>query len=160
MTSGQCVNVVGGVVIAFAIALPSAANADWAYTHWGMTPEQVAAASAGGVMVLPPAKRTRDDADHWEIAAEGSYTDGMLTFPVGFTFDTQSGGLKCVMYNALGNDVEALRIAMVKRYGNPSAESDFMSSHTMTWRTPDSIELTIGQRPVAAVVAHCQPDAH
>jgi len=153
------INMIGGVVAAFSIWLPSVAVADWAYTRWGMTPEQVAAASGDAVTVLPPAQRTRNEDDHWELAAEGTYTDGMLSFAVGFTFDTQGSGLKCVMYNAMGDDVEALRIAMGKRYGRPSAESSFDTSQTLTWRRPDNIELIIGQSPMAAVVIDCMGKA-
>jgi len=123
-----------------------------------MTPEQVAAASGGTVKVLPAAQRTRNDDDHWELAAEGTYIDGTLRLPVGFTFDTERGGLKCVMYNAMGADVEGLRGALVKRYGKPSKESSFGASNTLAWHTPDEIELTLGQRPVAAVVTHCGPE--
>jgi hypothetical protein len=134
------------------------AMADWAYTHWGMTPDQVAAASAGAVNVLPAAKRTRNDDDHWEIAVEGSYADGPLRLPVGFMFDTRHGGLTCVLLNAIGSDAEALRQVLGARYGKPTKDSQFLSAQTVTWRTPDNVELTIGQRPLAAVLTHCLPD--
>jgi hypothetical protein len=134
------------------------AKADWAYTHWGMTPDQVAAASAGAANVLPAAQRTRNDDDHWEIAAKGTYADGPLRLPVGFMFDTQRGGLICVLLNAIGPDAEALRQVLGTRYGKPTKDSHFLSAQTVTWHTPDNVELTIGQRPVAAVVTHCLPD--
>jgi hypothetical protein len=80
------------------------AKANWAYTQWGMTPEQVAAASSGAVQVLPSSQRTRNDVDRWEMAAKGTYKDGSLTMDAGFTFDTQHGGLTCVMYNVRASD--------------------------------------------------------
>ena len=82
-------------------------------------------AGAGSVKVLPPGERTRNDPDHWDLAAQGSFRDGSLTLPVGFTFDITSSGLKCVMYNAFGSDVEALRALLDKRYGKPKKESDY-----------------------------------
>ncbi len=136
---------------------PSAAMADWAYTHWGMTPEQVAAASSGAAKVLPPAQRTRYEEDHWELAVEGTFNDGPLRLSVGFTFDTRGGGLKCVMYNVLGADVEVLRAALLKRYGKPGHESSFAGSTTQVWTTPDHIDLVVGENPTAAVVNHCAP---
>jgi hypothetical protein len=91
-----------------------------------MTPEQVVAASSGTVKVLPIAQRIRNEKDHWEIGVEGSYTDGPLKLMVGFMFDTQGGGLRCVVYNAFGSDVEALQAALVKRYGKPIDENSFL----------------------------------
>ena len=160
MKSNSGINAFCGVLLALGLTAPAAAEADWAYTRWGMTPDQVVAASGGTVKMLPSAQRTRNDYDQWELAAEGRYMDGKLGLTVGFTFDTGKGGLKCVMYNALGADAEALRLALINRYGKPSSESSFAATHTLTWRTPDNIELVIGQNPVAAVVSHCMPEAH
>jgi hypothetical protein len=133
------------------------ARADWAYTHWGMSPDEVVAASNGRVQKLPAANRTRDDADHWELAAQGSYIDGTLNMPVGFTFDTKTGGLKCVMYNASGDDVAALRQSLEKHYGKAAEESDFMTTHSWIWRSPDAIEFVANQKPLAASVTQCRP---
>jgi hypothetical protein len=149
-----------GIISALAVSLasPTAAMADWAYTHWGMTAEQVVAASGGSVKLLPPGERTRNDPDQWELAAQGNFLDGALTLPVGFTFDTKTGGLQCVMYNASGSDVEVLRGLLDKRYGKPKTESDYGSARGSIWKTPDEIEFVAGQKPVAAVVTHCAPD--
>lgn len=149
---------VGVALVCMPCLTPSSANADWAYTHWGMTPEQVVAASSGTATVMPPAQRTREDADHWELAAEGTYVDNALHLSVGFTFDTQSGGLKCVMYNAREAEVTTLQQLLIKRYGKALKDSSFGGTQIMTWDKPDKIELVIGQRPLAAVVSHCAPD--
>jgi hypothetical protein len=143
--------------VVLAVWSTGAARADWAYTHWGMTADQVAASSSGAVKVLPAAGRTRDEADHWELAAEGAYRDGALALRVGFTFDTDRGGLKCVLYNVSGDDVEALQAVLLKRYGKPVHESSFGDTRMVTWKTPDKVEFVAGQRPVAAVVSHCGP---
>jgi hypothetical protein len=145
------------VVCAAALAVPTVARADWAYTHWGMTPDKVVAASAGKVKVLPVADQTRNEADHWVLAAQGTYQDGGLSLQVGFTFDTSGGGLKCVLYNASGDDVEALRTLLVKRYGKPAEESSFGQTRMVTWKTPDMVEFAANQSPVVAVVSHCAP---
>jgi opacity protein-like surface antigen len=137
-----------------AIGLSSAASADWAYTHWGMSPEQVAAASGGSVKVLGVGKQTRDEADHWVLAAQGSTVQDGLNLGVGFTFDTRTNGLKCVMYNALGNDVATLKAALVRRYGKPASVNSYGSAETLAWRQPDTIEFTSGPGP-AVVVTHC-----
>lgn len=157
MNSPARMTIAAGVVVTFVVLLTPAALADWAYTKWGMTQDQVVAASGGTVTVLPPAKRTRNDYDQWELAAEGTFAEGPLKLPIGFTFDTQGGGLKCVMYNAIGADVETLRTILAKRYGKPAHISSFGPTQSSTWRTPDDIELVIGEKPVAAVVSHCRP---
>ena len=133
------------------------ARADWEYTKWGMTPEQVASALNGAVSVVSPAERNRDDANHSEIGAQGTYTSDQFRRDVEFTFDTRSGGLKCVTYNALGDDAIKLKAALISHYGAPSRESEFLESHSWLWTKPDSIEYTLGQKPVAAVVMHCAP---
>ncbi len=68
----------------------SPARADWAYTRWGMTPEQVAALSSGAVKVLPKVERT-DMGDHSEMAARGTFKDGSRVLDVGFVFDGKGG---------------------------------------------------------------------
>jgi hypothetical protein len=146
-----------GIVGALALWPPSVAKADWAYTHWGMTPDQVVAASGGTVALLPPSERTRNDYDGWELAVQGTYMTGSLRLPVGFTFDTKGGGLKCVMFNAMEDDVAALRHMMQEQYGKPAGESSFASLTTATWHTPDNIEFVSGETPLAAVVTHCRP---
>jgi hypothetical protein len=139
-----------------AVGVSSTSSADWAYTHWGMSPEQVAASSSGSVKILDVGKQTRDDADHWVLAAEGSFVDGGLRLAVGFTFDTTTNGLKCVMYNATGDNVAALKSVLVKRYGKPASTSSYGPTETLTWQQPDQIEFTSGQGPAAAVT-QCTP---
>ncbi len=70
------------------------AHADWEYTKWGMTPEQVAQASQGKVKVIPKAERAKND--DIETAAEGAYVDGPLRMQVAFLFDANK--LVSVMY--------------------------------------------------------------
>ena len=131
------------------------ARAEWGYTRWGMTPEQVAGRSSGDVKVLPKAERTKVGDDHTEIAAQGTFKDGPRVLSVGFMFDDKTG-LECVLYNAMGDDVAPVKADMIKRYG-PGKASEFGPTHTLSWTTPEKIELTIGDRPLAAVVTHCRP---
>jgi hypothetical protein len=145
----------GLAVLCSCLAVPAKAN--WAYTQWGMTPEQVAAASSGAVQVLPLSQRTRNDADRWELAAKGTYKDGSLTIDAGFTFDTQHGGLTCVMYNVRGDDVTVLRETLGKRYGKPFKERSSSIDQDVFWHTPDEIEFVALKNPVVAAVTHCQP---
>jgi hypothetical protein len=75
----------------------SPALADWEYTHWGMMPEQVAAASSGNVKVLPKFERQAGFPET-EVAAMGRFSTGGRSLSVGFMFDTKTGGLSCVAH--------------------------------------------------------------
>jgi hypothetical protein len=144
-----------GVTGLLVAGLSAPAWANWEYTRWGMSPEQVAAASSGAVKVLPKAQRQSGGGDHSEIAAMGIFESEGLTLSVGFQFDTVTGGLTCVLYNAMGDDVAELKDLLVKKYGQ-ATQSEFPGGYSMTWKTPESIELAVGERPLAAAVTHCK----
>lgn len=143
--------------LAALVARPQCALANWEYTTWGMTPDQVVAGSHGKASILPSAQRYRDDDAHWEMAVKGSYSDGPVDLDVGFTFDTQGKGLQCVFYNALGQQAAGLKDTLIKRYGPPQHEGTFSGTQTLSWKTPDQIDFAMGNKPVAAAVTHCAP---
>ena len=145
------------VVFAAVIAGASIAHADWEFTHWGMTPEQVVSASSGTARLIAPAARNRDSTIGWEMAADGAMHDWGLTLDGGFMFDTGGGGLICVLYNATGNDVNKLRDGLIARYGRPRKESEFGPVRSLIWQTPDNVELAINQTALTAAVSHCAP---
>jgi hypothetical protein len=132
------------------------ASANWAYTTWGMTPDQVVAASNGAVRLIPAAKRKQDDADNWEIAAEGDYQDGDFALSASFMFDLKKGGLICVLYSAPGKQSELIRPAIEKKYGKPIKEDELFTLKTTTWHTPDEVELSADTTHRSATVMHCQ----
>jgi hypothetical protein len=136
----------------------TAAKADWAYTKWGMTPEQVAKASGGKVNLLrgTDQKTVAPDMRH---EAEGTYSDGPVSLQVRFTFDPTNGnGLNCVFYAVTSeNQAPALKDLMIKRYGQPSTEGGiaFLGMTNLTWEKPDDITLQISNSD-PAFVTHCK----
>src|SRR6195952_3766424 len=109
--------------ILIVVMLAPAARADWEYTKWGMTPEQVVRASGGHVKLLQGAEQ-RTVAPNMRQSAEGTYSDGSVALQVRFTFDPLNGnGLNCVFY-AVTDEKQgpALKDLMIKRYGQPSNE--------------------------------------
>ena len=146
-------SVVSALIILAAVH-PAAAH--WEYTRWGMTADQVIAASGGKARAMPPARHYRNDAGGYEISVEGR-TQGPPRLSIGFQFDLRSGGLQCVISNAVGDDAEALRALMLQRYGAPASEESFGTTQTMQWTTPDAVELTMNATPKAAVVNHYAP---
>jgi hypothetical protein len=129
------------------LLIASAARADWQYTHWGMTPEQVVAASKGTAQLLPEKDRPR--LPPRVTAAKGDYQDGPLPLRVTFSFDIATNGLACVSYG-VSNHVydDGLKAALTKRYGPPKTTSGpgFLGMTTLVWKTPtDQIEATFSK---------------
>ncbi len=101
-----------------ALLVASPALADWQYTRWGMTPEQVVAASRGKVTLLPEARRPR--VPPLVTAASGEFTDGALVLRTVFSFAIEGNGLECVTYGVRNpeND-EAFKALLIRRFGQP-----------------------------------------
>jgi hypothetical protein len=141
------------VVLAMLLIAP-AARADWQYTHWGMTPEQVVAASKGTVKLLPEKERPR--LPPTVTAATGAYQDGPLQLRVTFSFNIATNGLVCVNYGLNSHDGdEAFKASLVKRYGPPQKTSGvgFLGMTTLVWKTPtDQIEATFAKDDPAYVM--------
>src|SRR5258708_6817611 len=129
------------VGIALAIAT-SRVRADWAYTKWGMSPEQLAKASSGAVHVIPEAERETVPGADLRTGAEGTYSDGDLPLRVKFSFDPTKGGLNCVFYAVVDErQNSALKDLMIKRYGEPSHKSGLpaIGMTTLNWHKQDEM---------------------
>jgi len=147
------------VVLAVA-ALSGTARADWQYTKWGMTPEQVVRASGGKVSMLPSGERRRVEEANLETSATGTFQDGSLPLRVVFSFDTKSGGLSCVFHGVTDpaqND--AFKALLLKRHGPPQNTSSLpvIGMESLNWKFPtDDIDLTI-TKDDRAFVMQCKP---
>ena len=116
------------------------AQADWEYTKWGMTADQVAKASGGAVTVLPASEQVTSAEMRMTRKAEGTLTDGSLKLQVQFGFDQATGGLKLIAYGPSNpSQNEALHAWLVKRYGPPSDTDKLQRTTTLTWSRPDSM---------------------
>ena len=149
------------VVIAAALAAfaTSQAKADWEFTRWGMTPEQVAGASKGTVKVLPPSKRKTIPEIHMQSAAEGSYADGPLRLFLKFSFDTRSNGLICVGSTATGMSQNVLlRTSMIKKHGPPQKKEGLavIGYQVFIWNKSDVIRLEMTEGALS-YATHCKP---
>jgi hypothetical protein len=132
-----------GVALSGGLAMRPA-HADWEYTKWGMTPEQVARASRGAVQAIPAAQRTRIPEVKLESGAEGTFSDGALRLQVGFSFDIPGGGLAMVQYAVLNAEQSGqLKEWMVRRYGQPQSVSGVpaIGMEILNWTTGDEISL-------------------
>lgn len=148
------------VVVGSLLVAAGPAAADWEYTHWGMTPEEVAAASGGAVTALPEDKRENIEAAGMTNAAEGTFTSGDLTLRVGFSFDNEDGGLVCVAYGPTAvADNPKLEAYLRQRYGTPANESslDAIGMTSLSWTAPDDISLDMLKDQPGTVI-HCRTE--
>jgi hypothetical protein len=107
-----------GLALAAALAcLAGPAQAHWEYTRWGMTQQQVVAASRGAVQTLPPAQRRPVPNARMEYRAAGTFRSGTLRLTVAFGFDARNGGLVCVSAQAEAAQADALRARMERPPG-------------------------------------------
>jgi hypothetical protein len=153
--------IVAGAGLA-ALALGSTpARADWQWTHWGMTPQQVIAASNGQAHAVQGSDTQRVFKMDWRAA--GSIEEAGATFELGFYFDPATDGLKVVRYNL--NDPSpcpALKEKLVRELGEPRDESRTLQSlstvtHAFDWdddRRGDAVTISwLG--PVGALRGMC-----
>lgn len=122
------------LVIAVAVLLaPACASADWQYTRWGMTKEEVAAASKGQLKPCD-ARCASVTTDNSAAGLVGPYKSGEFNFDAFAMFDKRTGKLVRVNLKLLAGDGNALLGAVRLKYGEPASRlaTDFISVHT--WR--------------------------
>jgi hypothetical protein len=138
------------------LLIAPAVQADWEYTRWGMTPEQVVAASGGKAKLLPEEKRPRVPA--LVTAATGEFNDGAMQLRTVFSFNIERGGLACVSYGVLSPDQNgAFRTALASRYGPPQSTSTvaFLGQENLGWKTAtDEINASLS-KDEPAYAMHC-----
>lgn len=109
-----------GVLAAFAILLPAPAAADWQYTRWGMTQQQVMAASKGAARQNP--NLVADTGTHRNERAllAAPYSAGRLSFRAQFFFDNgQQKLVKVRLVLTAGADCTDVRAELMNLYGQP-----------------------------------------
>lgn len=83
-------------ICASLLVIPSAAIADWEYTKWGMSPDQVVKASKGKAQQHPrDADNSTDGAD---ALVSGTYSAAGYNFTTHFRFGKNDGGLSAVLH--------------------------------------------------------------
>lgn len=146
-----------GISLGLLTAFASDAWANWEYTRWGMTVDQVVAASKGAVKAIPANARPRAAAD-MQLAATGTHKDGNLLLEVRLSFDTKTNGLACVAYAVRDPAQNALlKDTLMKRYGRPQNEGGLpaIGMEEFGWKRPmEDITLMITQGERANVL-HC-----
>lgn len=98
----------------------SSASADWQYSMWGMTLDEVIAASDG------KARRFTDsgqDTDNEKVRAVAPYVAGDFVFDAIFSFNRKNDTLSEVKLLLKDGNGHSLYAALVNRYGKPVSEN-------------------------------------
>lgn len=100
------------------LTLPTAAHADWSFTRWGMSPDQVIKAAKGKAQPMAggPGDRVMDMDPR---ATGGPFSFEGRAYMANFYFDLDGGrGLRVVRLNLLDQgQCDALGAELEKRYG-------------------------------------------
>lgn len=107
--------------------------ADWQYTKWGMTPEEVIKASRGGLQLVQNSKERN-------VLVKGYHRTGDYSFVIEFTF-SEKRELEKIFLRSTGNDGNAddeLKQSLIKIYGIPSQHESYgypLRIETMVWKS-------------------------
>lgn len=117
-----------------ALAASSPALADWQYTKWGMSPDEVTSASKGKAYRI-----TETPGSSYEgmtAANTGSYQIGQINLPVKFFYIDDK--LSMVMLSGENDGLcYALRTVLDEQYGEPRSRSDRIVYEVFHWIDSD-----------------------
>jgi hypothetical protein len=142
-----------GVLTGFVVSMSSmsfTASANWQYTQWGMSPEQVVAASRGSAHLeqdngaLLPYLSASDKA---LLLAKGQIQIDNFNFIVGFYFDVNRRTLNSVFLTlpkCATSDAGRLKELLNAKYGDPRDRFYNLITKWVSPFAPDIISFTSG----------------
>ncbi|RYC33234.1 hypothetical protein D3273_05055 [Lichenibacterium minor] len=114
--------------------------ADWQYTQWGMTPDQVTAASSDAAQ--PNSDRALD-AGALKAVLTAPYQGASLPFTAVFLFDA-GGRLKVVALNPVGGIACPVIVqALGANHGPPEGKPDMAHAASLHWDDVDNDNLVV-----------------
>jgi hypothetical protein len=121
------------VAVALAVTLrPFSAHGDWQYTRWGMTVEEVVAASAGVAHAY--SKDLQKSYRGFDNLAAAPYEASGFSFTARFMFSPEDRRLTGVDLDVANSKCADLEGALRSRYGVPEAEQNTFVHSLFTWR--------------------------
>lgn len=122
------------------------ADADWQYTKWGMTADQIVAASSGAARLVPSDQVERQSGADFTTIALGTFSTGPFSFNV--SFRARKGESKLHYVRLELNDPSRygdLLNSLKSKYGEGESSGEKSSVATSTknrWQAnPDTIVL-------------------
>lgn len=118
--------------LALLAATAAPAAADWQYTRWGMSPEEVVAASRGAVQLgPPPSGKTYEGLTG---RARGVHNEAGATFDVYFHFDAQFRLARVALERTSGTACAALHRRLLAQLGQPAKSTRQSFATIDQWR--------------------------
>ena len=95
------------------------ATAEWEYTRWGMSVDEVVEASEGAAIPVNPKEQFFFEDDTQQTLLKSQWSTDGYSFDVFFNFSVSDSQLSEVVFKSTGNN-EDLGIAMIEEFGLPS----------------------------------------
>ncbi len=95
------------------------AKAEWEYTRWGMSVDEVVEASEGAAIPVNPKEQFFFEDDTQQTLLKSQWSTDGYSFDVFFNFGVSDSQLSEVVFKSTGNN-EDLGIAMIEEFGLPS----------------------------------------
>ena len=127
-------------------AVPVPALAGWLYADWGMTPDEVVAASGGAVHLQTGKLKKSDHRFYGDLKALGEWVFkeqdtnlGSYSFPMRFYFAPDGlAEVEILQPDNARFDCDRMREALVRTYGNPRGQKVTSEIFfTTDWRIPE-----------------------
>jgi hypothetical protein len=118
------------------VLMPTAALADWQYTKWGMSPEDVVAASNGKAHLVPEAEaaKTLHSSEYVIPLAKGDHSANGEKFSVMFDFTRQAKRLQTVTLTATDpSRCYIYKRMLLNKYGAP-IDTERGPTEGLKWR--------------------------
>lgn len=132
----------GFTIVGLSLVGSSPAAADWQYTKWGMTPEEVVAASAGAARQTTPSED--DGSDGVVTLAMADYVASGFEFSAHFAFSRKDRRLaEITLLLDEPSQCFELKGALERRYGSPTSARGGLLAVT-SWfpqSATDAVEL-------------------
>ena len=142
------------VGLALLAAAASPARAEWQYTHWGMSPAEVVAASDGKAHLAEPSKDT--NTVFGTTGAEADYSEPPYSFRVVFNFRYDK--LTQVTLHPIGKvDCTPIANGFIARFGPPAIDSLYTGVTKYAWtNTARATDITLLRVPETCAILYIQ----
>jgi hypothetical protein len=156
--------VLTSLTVAFIIGhIPAAA--DWQYTKWGMTPEEVIKVSGGAATAPAPGAKPAGALNNpnTELLLKAPYDAGRYKFTAAFFFTKDDHRLAAVQLLLTEKEhLSALSVelaqSLTQKYGKPLNDENTALFHRIDWKTEtESIEyMCLGghDRPIGVMLSY------
>lgn len=123
------------IALSLSMAAAKCSFADWQYTKWGMTSQQVVEASQGKASPIAEEERKGKSTDTAESLLSAPYVAGKFNFEVSFLFDRKTSKLSRIHLSLIDPSLcSELLESLSGKYGEPSLVKESSVFSRKEWR--------------------------